>query len=288
MSKKLSVLVMGATGNQGGAVVQYLLPNGHHIRTLTRNPGSEKAKRLKDQGVEVLKGDFFNAESLIKAAKGMDTVYAMTTPFEVGVDQEVKQGIALVDAIKEAEVGHLVFGSVASADQLTHIPHFDSKYKVEKHISTLNIPYTISAPVYFMDNLLSPWFLPSLKEGTLKLGMPADRPLQQVSVNNIGAFAASLIERREGVFGQRFDFAGDELSGDETVALVSKVSGRNLSYEGFDPEMMREDNADFAEMFSWFNRVGYDADIKKLHRDFPEVNWQSFEAWAKEQDWSVI
>lgn len=288
MSKKLSVLVMGATGNQGGAVVENLLPKGHHIRTLTRNPDSPKAKRLKEQGVEVLKGDFFNVDSLVNAAKGMDTVYAMTTPFEAGVEEEVKQGITLVDAIKQAGVGHLVFGSVASADQQTGIPHFDSKYEVEKYIASINMPYTISAPVYFMENLLSPWFLPSLKEGILKLGMPADRPLQQVSVNNIGAFAASLIERRERVFGQRFDFAGDELSGAETVAVVSKVSGRNKGYEGFDPELMRADNSDFAEMFSWFNRVGYDADIKKLRRDFPEVKWQSFEAWAQEQDWSVI
>ncbi len=288
MSNKLSVLVMGATGNQGGAVVRHLLPKGHQIRTLTRNPNSPKAKQLQEQGVEVIKGDFFDANSLISAAKGMDTVYAMTTPFEVGVDREVEQGIALVDAIKQAKVRHLVFGSVASADQQTGIPHFDSKYEVEKYIATLNIPYTISAPVAFMDNLLSPWFLPSLKEGTLKMGMPADRPLQQVSVNNIGAFAASLIERREKVFGQRFDFAGDELSGTETMKAVNKVSGLNLGYEGFNPEMMRADNADFAEMFSWFNRVGYDVDIQKLHREFKEVQWQSFETWAGEQDWSVI
>ncbi|GJL77591.1 MAG: hypothetical protein NPINA01_05800 [Nitrospinaceae bacterium] len=288
MSKKLSVLVMGATGNQGGAVVQSLLPKGHHIRTLTRNPESSKAKRLKEQGVEVLKGDFFDGGSLVNAAKGMDTVYAMTTPFEAGIDAEVKQGIALVDAIKKAGVGHLVFGSVASADQSTRIPHFDSKYQVEKYIASQGIPYTISAPVYFMENVISPWFLPSLKEGTLKLGMPKDRPLQQVSVNNIGEFAASLIDRREQVFGQRFDIAGDELTGAETVAVVSKLSGRNIGYEGFDPELMREDNADFAEMFSWFDRVGYNAEIQKLRQDFPEINWQTFDDWAKEQDWSVI
>ncbi len=288
MSKKLSVLVMGATGNQGGAVVQSLLPKGHHIRTVTRNPDSPKAKRLKEQGVEVLKGDFSGVNSIVHAATGMDTVYAMTTPFEAGVEAEVKQGITLVDAVKQAGVGHLVFGSVASADQQTGIPHFDSKFEVEKYIISSNIPYTISAPVYFMDNLLSPWFLPSLKEGTLRLGMPADCLLQQVSVNNIGAFAASLIERREQVFGQRFDFSGDEMSGAETVAVVSKVSGRKIGYEGFDPEMMRADNADFAAMFDWFNRVGYSADMEKLKRDFPEVKWQNFEAWAKEQDWSVL
>jgi len=288
MSKKLSVLVMGATGNQGGAVIRYLLPKGHHIRTLTRNPDSPKAKRLKEQGVEVMKGDFSDVDSLVNAAKGMDTVYAMTTPFEAGIEAEVKQGITLVDAIKQAGVRHLVFGSVGSADQQTGIPHFDSKYQVEKYITSLNIPYTISAPVYFMDNLLSPWFLPSLKQGALKLGMPQDRPLQQVSVNNIGAFAASLIERREQVFDQRIDIAGDELSGAETVAVVTKASGRKIGYEGFDPELIRADNPDFAAMFDWFNRVGYDVDIQKLHREFPEVQWESLDDWAQQQDWSVI
>ena len=87
MSKKLSVLVMGATGNQGGAVVRHLSTKGHRIRTLTRNPDSPKAKQLADQGVEVLKGDFStDSGSLVKAAQGMDTVFAMTTPYETGVD----------------------------------------------------------------------------------------------------------------------------------------------------------------------------------------------------------
>lgn len=288
MSKKLSVLVMGATGNQGGAVVRHLLPKGHRIRTLTRNPDSPKAKQLAQQGVEVLKGDFTDSGSVVKAAQGMDTVFAMTTPFETGVEAEAKQGIDLVDAVKQAGVGHLVFNSVASADRNTGIPHFDSKYKVEQHIASLNIPHTVIAPVAFMDNWFTPWFLPSIQEGTLKFGIPADRPLQQVSVDNIGAFAAAIIERRDKVFGKRFDIAEDELTGKETVAAISKASGRTIGYEGFDPEYIRADNPDFAEMFSWFNKVGYSVDIKNLRKEFPEVPWQSFKDWAQQQDWSVL
>ncbi|MCH6580415.1 MAG: NmrA/HSCARG family protein [Nitrospinae bacterium] len=288
MSKQLSVLVMGATGSQGGAVVRNLLPKGHRIRTLTRNPDSPKAKQLADQGVEVLKGDFTDSDSLVKAATGMDTVFAMTTPYEAGVEAETKQGIALADAVKQAGVGHLVFTSVASADRSTGIPHFDSKYKVEQHIASLKIPYTIVAPVFFTENWFAPWFLPSIQEGTLKFAMPADRPLQQVSVDSIGAFAAAMIERREKVFGKRFDIAGDELTGKETVAVISKASGRDIGYEGFDPEFMRADNPDFAEMFSWFNKVGYSADIKNLHKEFPEVQWQNLDQWARQQDWSVL
>jgi len=196
--------------------------------------------------------------------------------------------VAVADAAKQAGVGHLVFSSVASADRQTGIPHFDSKYEVEKHITTLNIPYTISAPVFFMDNFFAPWFLPSIQEGTLKFAMPVDRPLQQVSVDNIGAFGAALIERRDSVFGQRFDFAGDELTGEQTVAVISKASGKTIGYEGFDPEFMRADNSDFADMFVWFNKVGYSVDTQKLRQDFPEVQWQNFEDWASKQDWSVL
>ena len=288
MTKKLSVLVMGATGNQGGSVVKSLLPKGYHIRTLTRKPDSSAAKRLTEQGVEVVKGDFSDSDSLLKAASGMDTVYAMTTPFEAGPEAETQQGISIVDAVKKANVGHLIFGSVANADRETGIPHFDSKYKVEKHIASLNIPYTISAPVFFMDNYLTPWWLPSLKEGKLKIAMPADRSLQQISVRNVGAFVAALVERREKVFGKRFDIAGDELTGDETASILSKASGREIKYEGFDPEFLRKDNEDFAKMFKWFNDVGYSVEIDKLHQDYQEVKWQSFKDWVQEQDWNVL
>ena len=282
------ILVIGATGNQGGSVVQALLPKGYHIRTLTRNLDSPAAKRLAEQGVEVMEGDFSDYDSLLKAVTGMDTVYAMTTPFETSPEEEVKQGIAIADAAKEAGVGHFIFGSVASANRETGIPHFDSKYEVEKHILSLGIPYTISAPVFFMDNHLSPWFLPSLKEGKLKLAMPANRSLQQISVENIGTFVATLVERREGVFGKRIDIAGDELTGEESAAILSKASGNEINYEGFDSEFMRKDSADMAAMFKWFEDVGYTVDIEKLHKDYPEVKWQRLGDWAQEQDWSVL
>ena len=288
MSKKLLVLVIGATGNQGGAVVKSLLPKGYSIRTLTRKTDSPKAKQLAKEGVEVMKGDFSDSNSLIKAAKGVDTVYAMTTPFEEGTEAEVKQGIAISDAVKKAGVGHFIFGSVANANLKTGIPHFESKYEVEKHITSLGIPYTISAPVFFMDNYLSPWYLPALKKGKLTHAMPHDRPLQQGSVKNIGEFVAALVERREKVFGKRIDIAGDELTGEESAAVLSKASGRKIRYEGFDPEILRKDNEDFAAMYKWFNDVGYSVNIKKLHQDFPEVKWQDLNDWAREQDWTVL
>ena len=117
----------------------------------------------------------------------------MTTPFEEGVERETTQGIAITEAAIAAGIGHLVYNSVASADRATSIPHFDSKYEVEKHIVSSGVPYTIIAPVYFMDNLVQLWTLPTLRQGKLASAMPATRPLQQISVADIGAFAAAVI-----------------------------------------------------------------------------------------------
>ena len=130
MSTPKLVLVTGATGNQGGAVVRALLKQEHQVRALTRNPASPAAQRLAEQGVEIAIGDFTDHDSLVRAARSVDAIYAMTTPFEQGVEKETAQGIAMTNAAKAAGVGHLVYSSVASADRATGIPHFDSKYAV--------------------------------------------------------------------------------------------------------------------------------------------------------------
>jgi uncharacterized protein YbjT (DUF2867 family) len=288
MSNKRSVLVTGATGQQGGAAADALLRRGHEVIALTRNPESQRARDLVERGASLAVGDFSDPDSLVRAARGTDAAYAMMTPFEAGIEAEIAQGLALIEALKAAGVGHLVLGSVANADQATGIPHFDSKYEVEKHLASLGLAYSIVAPVYFMDNLLAPWSLPALKAGKLAMALPADRPLQQVAVRDIGAFAAALIERREAVFGQRFDIAGDELTGSEAAAIVAAASGREIGFESFPPEVLRAESEDLALMFEWFDRVGYSADIEALRRDFPEVPWLSFADWAGQQDWRVL
>jgi uncharacterized protein YbjT (DUF2867 family) len=288
MSSQKLVLVTGATGSQGGSVVQALLERGHKVRGMTRNANSQAAEKLRLRGVEVVAGDFIDQDSLVRAASGVDTIFTMTTPFEEGVEAETAQGIAITNAAKEAGVGHLIYSSVANADKATGIPHFDSKYEVEKHIASSGVPYTIIAPVYFMENLTTPWSVPGLRQGKLALALPADQPLQQIAVQNIGAFAAAIVERRESVFGHRYDIAGDELSGEVSAAILSEVTGRNIQYESFPPDALRAQSEDMALMFEWLNDTGYSADIAGLRRDFPEVTWHDFATWAGQQDWRVL
>ena len=131
MSDRMSVLVGGATGQQGGALARLLLEKGHRVIGLTRNPNSEAATGLKELGAEITAGSFDDRTSVERAMSGVDAVFTISTSFETGTESEIRNGIAVADAVSSAGVGHLVYSSVGSADRNTGIPHFESKYKVE-------------------------------------------------------------------------------------------------------------------------------------------------------------
>ncbi|TPN01660.1 NmrA/HSCARG family protein [Mesorhizobium sp. B2-1-3A] len=287
MTSKRNILVTGATGQQGGAVAHALLSRGHRVKAMTRKPDSEAARQLAVAGAEVVAGDLADAVSVVKAAKGADTMFLMGNSYEAGLEEETRQGILAADAAKAAGIGHLIYSSVADADKKTGIPHFESKYLVEQHVRQLGIPYTISAPVAFMENVVAPWSIGALSQGSHAFAMPPKRVLQLVSLADIGAFVATLAERRERVFGKRFDFAGDELSGEEQARILSEAIGRPIRYQEIPIAAARQQSEDAALMFEWFDRVGYDVDITALQREFPEVRWHGFADWAHAFDWNI-
>jgi len=289
MSDSLSVLVTGATGQQGGALARVLLDKGHQVRAFVRRPNSPEAKELERLGTRLAEGNLEEASTIEDAAKGMDAVFIVATPFEAGMEAETRHGIAAAEAAKAAGVGHLVYSSVANADKDTGIPHFESKRKVEEHIEGLGVPYTIVAPVYFMDNLLAPWTLPQLKEGRLPMALPSSRPLQQIALSDIAAFTGVVLENREEFVGRRLDIASDELAGEEVAEVLTRVTGREIHYVELPLEQVRQAmGEDGARMFEWFDQVGYSADIEALRRDHQEVGWHTFEDWIREQDSSVL
>ncbi len=288
MTTPRNVLVTGATGQQGGAVARALLSRRHRVKALTRNPDSDAARRLASAGAEIVAGDLADTTSLAKAAGAVDTMFLMGSNVSAGAEEEARQGILAADAAKAAGVGHLIYSSVADANKKTGIPHFESKYRVESHLAGLGIPVTISAPVAFMENAVSPWSLGGLRQGTHAFAMPPKRVLQLVALADIGAFVAALVERREQVFGKRFDFAGDELSGEEQAKILSQAIGRPITYQEIPIAVIRKQSEDIALMSEWFDRVGYDVDIAALQTNFPEVRWHSFADWAREFDWSVL
>lgn len=282
------VLVTGATGQQGGALATLLLKQGHRVRALTRKVDSPRARTLSEQGAELFAADADDRASLEKAAAGIDAVFAMATPFEGGVEAETRQGVNIVTAAAEAGVAQVIYSSVAGADQNTGIPHFESKFLIEQHLRTLGVPFTIIAPVYFMENLIAPWNIGALASGVLPMALPAGRKLQQIAVADVAGFAAEVIAKPEEFTTQRIDIASDERTGTEAAAILARASGREMKYLEISLEQIRAGNEDLALMFDWINRVGYHADIAGLRARYPNVGWHSLEAWAGAHGWNRL
>ncbi len=285
MAQKLTVVVTGSTGKQGGVVARGLLERGHKVRAVTRDPNSNQAKSLANAGATLVTASLEDTAAIKKALEGATSLFAMTTPFG-GTDAEIRQGVAAADAAKAAGV-HLVFTSVGSANRKTGVPHFDSKYEVEKHIAKIGVRATILAPVAFMENLH--FIKDQLAKGTYAAALPPTRALAQVAVADIGAVAVRVLEDVGRFTGKRFDLAGDELSGNEAMAILSRVTGRSFNYFQVPLDVVRQRmGEDAVKMYEWFDRVGFTVDRAALRSEFPDVAFHNFESWAKTQDWSGI
>jgi uncharacterized protein YbjT (DUF2867 family) len=286
MAKVLTVVATGSTGKQGGAVARRLLERGHKVRAVTRDPNSSQAKALANAGATLVEASLEDTAAITKALEGATSLFAMTTPFGGGTDAETRQGVAAADAAKAAGV-HLVFTSVNSANRQTGVPHFDSKYEVEKHIAKVGVRATILAPAYFMENLA--FAKDQLAKGIYPATLPPTRTLAQIAVADIGAVAVRVLEDAGRFTGKRFDLASDELTGNDVVAILSRVTGRPFAYYQIPLDVIRQRmGEDGAKMSEWLDRVGYTANPAALRREFPDVAFHDFESWVKTQDWKAL
>ena len=277
MAGSKTILVTGATGQQGGAVARSLLAKGQKVRMLTRSP--EKARELAAKGAEVARGDFEDPESLKEALKGADGVFLVGTPFEKGPEAEVEQGKAMLVACWKMGTPHLVYTSVCAANRNTGIPHFESKARVEYYIRQTGQECTILRPVWFMENFASPWLYPSIEKGVLGTPVLPDRNLQMIALDDIGEFASEAFLRPKEFLGQEIDLAGDELTMDDITLQISCAMNRPVRYEPI-PEEKAESAVgnDFALMYRWFNREGYQVNIEELKKRWG-IRLTSFSRW---------
>src|SRR5690349_23627213 len=103
------ILVTGATGHQGGAVLRRLRARDFLVRAFTRNPDRPKSRALVGHGTEVVRGDLDDPVSLTRAMDGVYGVYSVQTRAEEGIDGEIRQGIHVADAAKRSRISHLVY-----------------------------------------------------------------------------------------------------------------------------------------------------------------------------------
>ena len=286
MADKRTVLVTGATGQQGGAVARQLLTEGYRVRAMTRNPQSEKAKALGKLGAEIVQGDLDDAASLAAAVKDAWGVFSVQNTWEAGVEKEEQQGRTLAQIAKEAGAGHFVYSSVGSAHRRTGIPHFDNKYRVEEAVRALRFPsHTILRPVFFMENFLSPWFKPALGEGKLTVGIKPGTVLQMIAVEDIGKYGAWAFASAETLNGRAIDIAGDARTMPEAAKIIGAAAGRQVEFVPTPIEEVRKFSADFAVMLEWFDAVGYNADISSIAQE-SGIRPKTLAQWASAADWS--
>lgn len=284
MNNSMKVLVTGATGKQGGEVARLLLDHGHTVRAVTRNASSPAATSLAELGVEVVVGDLTDRDAMIRAAHGMDAVYSMGTPFEAGTEAETRQGMTTADAAKEAGA-FLLYSSVGDANRNTGVPHFDSKYLVEQYIGSIGVDATVIGPAYFMENTM--YLQAQMRNNVYPSPLSPDRKLAQISIPDIAAVSVTILENRERYAGKRFDISADEVSANDIIRVLSDVTGRSFHYYQLPLDIVRGTmGEDGALMFEYFERTGYHVDRDELAREFPDVQWTSFESWARAFDWT--
>lgn len=268
-----TVLVTGATGTQGGAVLRGLVAAGRQrVVALVRDPAADRARALADLGAELRTGDLGDEDSLVAAFDGVDAVYAVTTPFAGGADAEVDQGETIVAAAERAALPWLVLASVAAADR-ADVPHFVSKARIERRLASSSVPWTVVAPSYFYENVAGA-ARAARESGALSLPLPGDVPLHQVALEDLAGVVAAVLARRDEHLGVRVEVAGDA----PTPAAMAAALGTTFEEAPLGP--VRERSADLGAMYAFLAGPGYGIDVAAVRERYPEVAWRSFATWA--------
>ena len=272
--------VVGATGQQGGAVVRHLRYRGARVRALVRD--LDATDQLAERGAKVMQADLKDPTSLRRAFDGVDGVFAMATMAQPsGPDGEIADGRAMADAAQAVGGPPMVYSSVGGAERHTGIPHFESKRRIEEYLAALQLPATILRPVFFMDNFLK-FAAPQEEDGALvlRLPLPADVPLQMISADDIGNVAASVLIDPSQLPDNEVEIGGDELTGEQIATALGASRGLPGRYEALPVSSVDDD--DQRAMFAWFARTpAFQADFAMTRRLDPDV--VTFSAWLRAQ-----
>ncbi|KAH7408988.1 NmrA-like family protein [Cadophora sp. MPI-SDFR-AT-0126] len=219
-SLKKIIAVIGATGGQGGSVINTLLSSPKTssewaIRGITRDASKESSKKLASRGVEVVTGDVNSKESMLAAFKGAYAVFAVTNYWET-LDQnlEIQQGKNIADAALESGVQHFIWSSLRNVKQMTNgklpnVHHFDSKAAVESYIRTSlpTLPTTYLLAGLYMSNIPGQWLRPSPQPPhnyTLSLPVPSSSPVPLfATLSDTGKLVKGILNHREETLGKR-------------------------------------------------------------------------------------
>jgi len=228
------IAVVGATGQQGGAVVRALQTSGQFkVRALTRNPGKHR-----ELAEEVIEADLDRPETLKAAFEGAHGVFLVTNFWEQGTD-ELKQATAAVRAAKDAGVKHLIWSTLPDVEAISggklHVPHFTGKAKVDRIVKEAGFPYhTFVIAPFFYQNLVGALAPQQQQDGTLGWALPIDptvRGIHMGDINQLGNIVVGAFAQPDKVGnGEYLPLVGDFMSFNEIVDTLNR-QGHRFSFK---------------------------------------------------------
>jgi uncharacterized protein YbjT (DUF2867 family) len=279
-------LIIGATGQQGGATIDALLSKGvppSDVFGVTRNPDSESSQeKVVAKGVTAIKGDLSSKASVKEAivSSKAETIWFMTDFFAAGsAEAETQQGKNVIDAILECgdQVKYVVYSSVGDADNCPKtIEHFWSKARVEEYMAdqlsgSLKIEWAVIRPVFFIDNLDSPAQRNPLTKGKVTGLTKPKTLLKQIALVDIGKASAIMLQDPETFAGTKLEAAGCQHTGVELAEILTKVSGTPCKYKMMPRWFLWLFMRDVYHMARWFDVSGYTADIDEFKKVVPDA-----------------
>jgi uncharacterized protein YbjT (DUF2867 family) len=261
-NKKL-IAVIGATGQQGGAVVRALqADNQFKVRALTRNPA--KHRELAD---EVIQADLSRPETLAAAFEGAHGVFLVTNVWEQGAN-EVEQATTAIRAAKDAGVKHFVWSTLPDVEAISggklHVPHFTGKAKVDRIVKEAGFAnHTFVIAPFYYQNLIGVLAAQKQADGSLGWTLPLDPTVRSIHMGDItefgGIVAGAFAHPDEAGHGEYLPLVGDFMSFNEIVDALNR-QGHNFSFKQVQKEVFAgffPGAADVAEMFSYFQAHTY-------------------------------
>lgn len=282
------MLVIGATGLQGGAVVRHLLATGRYeVRCLTRNPRSLASQALADTEVELFQGDLNDIQSIEAALRGCDAVFGVTNYWE-HYEREFDQGRNLVDAIRHSNVQHTVLSTLPDAKGMSggqmEVPAFDTKARIEHYAHEREIGATFLHLSFYYENFLTCCLPRRRQDGSFVISLPhGHAPLAAVSVQDFGGVVAAVFAESFWYRNQQLSVVGDERTCAEYAQTMSTVLGMTIEYKDVEPERFaeRRHGRELASIYQ-FNSIYMPhrtGNAEKCRELYPEI--RNFERWLR-------
>jgi len=254
MAKKI-IAVTGATGAQGGGLVQALLRDGTYaVRAITRQPESDKARALAGAGADVVRADLDEDASLAHAFAGAYGAFCVTNYWEYfSPEREFTQASNMAQAVKGVE--HVIWSTLEDTRKLIplsdnrmptlmgkyKVPHFDAKGEADNVFRELRVPTTFLLTSFYWENFIYFGAGPQRDpDGKLALTFPmGDAKLPGIAAEDIGKAAYAIFRGGSHFIGESVFISGENLSGTEFAAAFTEALGEEVVYNDVDPDVYR-------------------------------------------------